>query len=207
MSDSTDKSNIKRRPTVAVVGNSKVERGSAKDALSESIGKALVDNGYRVMTGGLGGVMAAACRGAKLSTSYTPGDTIGILPGHAADDANEFIDIAIPTGLDHVRNSVVAHADAVIAIGGGAGTMSEICLAWVHKRLIISMRIDGWSHRMADQPVDSRIRYPEIPDDRVYGASDAEEAVDLIKRLLPAYQKQHRLIPATIKKYTYRSEI
>jgi uncharacterized protein (TIGR00725 family) len=60
--------------------------------------------------------------------------------GRLVGDANPFVDIAIASGLDHVRNSVVAHADAVIAIGGGAGTMSEICFAWIYKRLVIG----GW---------------------------------------------------------------
>lgn len=186
---------MNRRPTVAVVGDSKVTKGSTKNLLAESVGKELVDNGFRVMTGGLGGVMEAACRGAKLSGKYIPGDTIGILPGHSSHDGNDYIDIAIPTGLDHVRNSVVAHADAIIAIGGGAGTMSEICLAWVYKRLIVSLRMDGWSLKIADERLDERIRYPELEDDRVFGADDAKEAVTLINELLPCYQNQHSSIP------------
>ncbi|MDR2980808.1 MAG: hypothetical protein LBV12_01020 [Puniceicoccales bacterium] len=182
------------RPLIAVIGDAKVEKGSRKDLLAEAVGRELINCGYRVLTGGMGGVMESTCRGAKLSNKYQPGDTVGILPGHDASEANQFVDISIPTGLDNVRNSVVAHANAIIAIGGGAGTMSEICLAWIYKRLIIGLRIEGWSLRMADTPVDNRIRYRDINDDRVYGANSAEEAVFWLKELLPLYQRQHRAI-------------
>lgn len=181
-----------RRKVVAVVGDASIPSGSPKDVLAEEIGRALVDAGYRVMTGGLGGVMESACRGAKSSARYAQGDTIGILPGHDPAEANPYIDIAIPSGLNHVRNSVVAHADAMIAIGGGAGTMSEICLAWAYKRLIIAMRVDGWSGRVAGQRIDDRIRYPGEPDDQVFGADSAEQALALLASRLPGYVAQHR---------------
>jgi len=180
-----------RRKVVAVVGDAVVSAGSAKDVLAEEIGRALVDAGYRVMTGGLGGVMESACRGAKSSSRYAEGDTIGVLPGHDPAEANLHVDIVIPSGLDHVRNSVVAHADAMIAIGGGAGTMSEICLAWIYKRLIIAMRVDGWSGRVAGQRIDDRIRYADEPDDQVFGADSAAQAMAVLASRLPRYGAQH----------------
>lgn len=180
-----------RRPLIAVIGDAKLQPGSPKDVLAEDVGRALVDAGYRVLTGGLGGVMEAACRGARHSASYQPGDTVGVLPGHDPNDANGFVDIAIPTGLDHVRNSVVAHADAVIAIGGGAGTMSEVCLAWIYKRLIVGMRVEGWSGRVADQQIDQRVRTSD-GSDCVFGANSATEAVHIINLRLQHYGKTHR---------------
>ncbi|MBN8643682.1 MAG: LOG family protein [Planctomycetes bacterium] len=180
-----------RRKVIAVVGDAVVSAGSPKDVLAEEIGRALVDAGYRVMTGGLGGVMESACRGAKSSSRYAQGDTIGVLPGHDPAEANAHVDIVIPSGLDHVRNSVVAHADAMIAIGGGAGTMSEICLAWIYKRLIIAMRVDGWSGRVAGQRIDDRIRYSDEPDDQVFGADSAEQAIAFLASRLPRYGAQH----------------
>jgi uncharacterized protein (TIGR00725 family) len=176
---------------VAVVGDAVVSAGSAKDVLAEEIGRALVDAGFRVMTGGLGGVMESACRGARSSDRYAPGDTIGVLPGHDPTEANPHVDIVIPSGLDHVRNSVVAHADAMIAIGGGAGTMSEICLAWIYKRLIIAARVEGWSGRVADQRIDERIRYADLPEDRIYGAGSASEIIGLLSEWLCRYTAQH----------------
>lgn len=181
-----------RRPLVAVIGDAVVAPGSEKDRISEAIGRLLVDAGYRVLTGGLGGVMEAALRGARSSERYSEGDTVAVLPGHDPNEANPFADIVIASGLDHVRNSVVAHADAVIAVGGGAGTMSEICMAWIYRRLIVALQLDGWSGRIADQLVDGRSRYPELSDDRVYGARDAEEAVRLIRDLIGQYNGQHR---------------
>lgn len=180
-----------RRRMVAVVGDAVITAGSPKDLLAEDIGRSLVDAGFRVMTGGLGGVMESACRGAKSSDRFAPGDTIGVLPGHDPTEANPHVDIVIPTGLDHVRNSVVAHADALVAIGGGAGTMSEICLAWIYKRLIIAVRVEGWSGRVADQRIDERVRYPEVPDDRAFGANTAAEVVHILNERMADFNRSH----------------
>ena len=79
-----------------------------------------------LVCGGLGGVMEAACRGAKGGG----GTTVGILPGADRGEANEFVDVAIPTGLGEARNALVVRAaEALIAVGGGYGTLSEIALA------------------------------------------------------------------------------
>ncbi len=180
-----------RRHLIAVVGDAFLDTGSRKDRLAEDIGRSLIDNGYRVLTGGLGGVMEAACRGARSSSKYQLGDTVGIVPGHDPAQANQFVDIAIASGLDHVRNTVVAHADAVVAIGGGAGTLSEMCFAWIYKRLIIGLRIEGWSGRLADQRVDERTRYPQIADDRVIGAATAEDVIEILRSRMHEYTGQH----------------
>jgi uncharacterized protein (TIGR00725 family) len=184
----------KRRPLVAVIGDARVEPGETKDRLAEEVGRLLVDAGFRVLTGGLGGVMEAACRGARSSSRYQSGDTVAVLPGHDPGEANEFVDVAIASGLDHVRNSIVAHADAVVAIGGGAGTMSEICLAWIYKRLIVALRVAGWSGKIADQRVDERMRYPNEPDDRVFGAASAVDAVRTVVERVGRFTGQHGTI-------------
>lgn len=181
-----------RRPLIAVIGDAKLEPGSLKDKLAEDIGRALVDAGYRVLTGGLGGVMEAASRGARSSSKYRSGDTVGVVPGHDPGEANAFVDVVLASGLDHVRNSVVAHADAVIAVGGGAGTMSEICFAWIYKRMIIGMRVEGWSGRMADQRVDERTRYPNETDDRVFGADSVDDVVRILADRLDRFADRHR---------------
>jgi uncharacterized protein (TIGR00725 family) len=93
---------------------------------AESVGRGLAARGAVVVCGGLGGAMEAACRGAK----EAGGTTVGLLPGRDRDDANPYVDIAVATGLGEARNALVVRtADALIAIGGGYGTLSEIALA------------------------------------------------------------------------------
>jgi uncharacterized protein (TIGR00725 family) len=139
-----------RRHAIAVIGDGDTAPGALGCRLAEETGQRLVDAGFRVVTGGLGGVMEAACRGARSSPSHVPDSIVGILPGHDASDANPYVDVAVPTGLGHTRNLLVAHADAVVAVGGGAGTLSEMAMAWVFGRLIVAFRIDGWSGKLAD---------------------------------------------------------
>jgi hypothetical protein len=177
---------------VAVIGDARLEAGDPREALAERVGQLVVDEGWRLLTGGLGGAMEAACRGARRSAAHRPGDIIGLLPGTDPDEANSFVDVAIATGLDHGRNIIVAQADAVIAIGGGAGTMAELAFAWMMKRLIVALRVPGWSGKVADTRLDERVRYPEIPEDRVFGANTADEAVATLRKRLECYRARHR---------------
>jgi uncharacterized protein (TIGR00725 family) len=184
-----------KKAHIGVIGDGGVRRGTKSFRLAKDLGRALVDSGFRVVSGGLGGVMLAACEGAHASRHYHVGDTIGILPGSDPSVANPFVDIAIPTGLEHVRNSIVAHSDAIIAIGGGAGTLSEICFAWIYKRLIIAVGEEGWAGKLAGKPLDHRVRFGgRIRGDRIHAARSAEEALKLIYRLLPQYSQYGRKI-------------
>lgn len=192
MEDTTDLSQVKRKLLIAVIGDASIPPDHKKYVLAMECGNLLIEHGYRVVTGGLGGVMEAASRGARISPSYVDGDTIAILPGLDPGNANEFSDIVVPTGMDVARNMIVANSDAVIAIGGGAGTLSEMAMAWQLKRLIIALRVDGWSGRLADTRVDSRLRYKDIDNDQVYGVDTAEEAVRSLTKLLPRYHRRHR---------------
>src|SRR4029453_9047500 len=112
------------QPHVAVVGGGAAEPRIA--ALAEGVGRLLGRSGAVVVCGGLGGVMEAACRGAKSAGGMTG----GILPGLHRRDAHTWVDVAIPTGLGEARNALVVRAaDVLIAIGGEYGTLSEIALA------------------------------------------------------------------------------
>jgi uncharacterized protein (TIGR00725 family) len=111
-------------PYIAVIGAS--EPTPEQEQAAEDVGRGLGGAGCVVITGGRGGVMAAASRGAHEAGATV----IGLLPGSDRREANEWVQIALPTGLGDVRNAlVVRSADAVIAVGGAYGTLSEIALA------------------------------------------------------------------------------
>jgi hypothetical protein len=109
---------------IAVIGDSSCSTEEAK--LAETVGELLAQRGATLVCGGLGGVMEAVCRGAKLKG----GSTVGVLPGEDSSMANPYVDIPIVTGVGYARNiAVVKSAQAVIAIGGNYGTLSEIAYA------------------------------------------------------------------------------
>jgi uncharacterized protein (TIGR00725 family) len=153
---------------IAVIGDSSCSPEKAK--LAETVGELLAQQGATVMCGGLGGVMEAVCRGAKSKR----GLTVGILPGQDSGTANPWVDIPVVTGIGEARNVlVVKSAQAVIAIGGGYGTLSEI--AYALKNGIPVIGLDTWSLSRNGQDDDSIIR--------VHSASGAvEKAISLTKR-------------------------
>ena len=110
---------------------------------AEAVGRCLAEGGAVVVCGGRGGVMEGACRGARSAG----GTTVGILPGASREEANEFVEVAIATGLGEARNAVVARAvDALVAVGGAYGTLSEIALALQAGKPVVgvgSWKIDG----------------------------------------------------------------
>src|SRR5215218_6712244 len=114
---------------VSVIGS-----GAEHESRAEEVGRLLAEHGCTVVCGGRGEVMAAAARGAKSAG----GTTIGILPGTSRADANDWIDHVIVTGLGHARNAVVAASgDAVIAVGGAYGTLTEIGFARIFGRPVV----------------------------------------------------------------------
>ena len=119
------------------------EAGPEVVAAAEAVGRELAARGAVVVCGGLGGAMEAACRGAK----EAGGTTVGLLPGLDRSDANPYVDVAVLTGLGEARNALVVRtADALVAVGGGYGTLSEIGLALRTGKRVVGLRtweIDG----------------------------------------------------------------
>ena len=145
---------------VAVIGSSSCSEEEAK--LAEAVGEGLARRGASVICGGLGGVMEGVCRGARSQG----GLTVGILPGEDPGMANPWVDIPIATGIGYGRNmAVVKSAQAVIAIGGNYGTLSEI--AYALKSGIPVIGLNTWTLSRNGKEDDSIIR-----------VSNAAEAVD-----------------------------
>jgi hypothetical protein len=119
---------------VSVIGGV-ADRGKILE-LAERLGEAVGQRGWVLVTGGLAGAMEAACRGARRAG----GLTVGIVPGTNPKEANPHVDIVLLTGLGHARNAlVVLNADAVVAIGGSWGTLSEMALAKVYGKPVIGL--------------------------------------------------------------------
>jgi len=143
---------------VSVIGS-----GVEHEERAEEVGRLLAERGCTVVTGGLGEVMAAACRGAKAAG----GTTIGILPTERPEDANPWVDHVVVTGVGHARNlAVVASGAAVIAVGGSWGTLAEIAFARRLGRPVVVVE-PGW----------------EVVGDGIERAATPAEAVDLALRL------------------------
>jgi uncharacterized protein (TIGR00725 family) len=109
---------------IGVVGGNEAPP-SVRDT-AQDVGRLIAERGHILVCGARGGVMEAACRGAK----EAGGLTVGILPGLDRSDANEFLDVSLPTGLGEMRDGLVARAaQAVVAVGGAWGTLAEIAFA------------------------------------------------------------------------------
>ncbi len=122
------------RKRVGIIGGNFPDEKSLRDA--ERMGELIAQNGYTLVNGGMAGIMEASARGAKSAN----GLVIAILPGKSAEEANPFVDIAIPTGLGYMRNAmVILNSDIVVAIDGSYGTLSEIAYANIYKRTIFGL--------------------------------------------------------------------
>jgi uncharacterized protein (TIGR00725 family) len=149
----------RRRPYISVIGAGVCDDETYE--LARRVGRGVAALGAVLVCGGRGGVMEAAARGARESG----GTTLGILPGHDRADGNPYLDLTVTTGLGHGRNLLVASSgDAVIAVGGEYGTLSEIGLALVLGRPVVVLR--SW-----------RLARSAGPEEKIVYAEDAEEAV------------------------------
>lgn len=148
---------MSRRPVMAVIGQ-RSPVSPAVEAMARDLGRRAVEAGFRIATGGRDGVMEAVARGAHDARTRREGDVIAVIPGYARAQAHAHADIVIPTGLSLARNVVlVAMADVVVAVAGGAGTLGEIALAWQLERPVIALaQSGGWAERLAGRPVDER---------------------------------------------------
>ena len=153
--------NVTQTKRISVIGAGRCDEAMAQEA--QAVGRDLARRGVTLVCGGLGGVMKAACRGAR----QAGGHTIGILPGTDPCDANPYVEVAIPTGFGEARNLIVVRTgQAVIAIAGEYGTLSEIAHALKMGRPVIGL--NTW-----------RLLKGGEEDYGIVPAATAEEAVEL----------------------------
>ncbi|BER93057.1 TIGR00725 family protein [Atrimonas thermophila] len=127
---------MENKPIIGVIGTASSHDTSIVE-LAFEVGCEIARRGAVLLCGGLGGVMEAACRGAK----EEGGITIGILPGSSVNEANPFVDYRIATGLGEARNLIIVlSSSALVACGGGAGTLSEIAFALKHGKPLAGLR-------------------------------------------------------------------
>ncbi len=172
-----------RRRIIAVIGPAQSGCTSEILLFAEKLGVLLIDAGFRIVTGGYDGIMKAVFIGAKKSLKYREGDTVGIIMSLNPGDANEYADIVITTGIRNARNQIVTStADAVVAIAGGAGTLSEVAFAWKFNKPIIAVTgLGGWSEKIAGKFIDNQQDKPVI------SASTVE---DVIKNLITLFREK-----------------
>jgi len=163
------------RKVISIIGDSSTDN-EEELKFAEKLGEMLAKRGYVILTGGRGGIMEAVCRGAKKAG----GITVAVLPSTSKDEANPFVDIAIPTGLGWARNQIVVlGGDVIIAIGGKSGTLSELAYAWMYdKRIIAVVGFGGWSEKLAEKSIDDR------REDKILAAKTVDEVVRLVDMII-----------------------
>ncbi len=144
---------VKKRQ-ILVIGNNDNGCTPEVEKIAYEVGSEVAKSNSVLITGGLGGVMRAACHGAQ----DAGGITVGIIPQDDSTLANEFCDIIIPSGMGLMRDFLNAlSADGIIVVGGGSGTLSEICAGYMYNKPIVSLKNSGGiATKYADQYLDHR---------------------------------------------------
>ncbi|MFM8659021.1 MAG: TIGR00725 family protein [Candidatus Nitrosotenuis sp.] len=167
-----------KKRQILVIGNNENGTTPELEETAYAVGAEVAKSGSVLITGGLGGVMKAASHGAHDSG----GLVVGIIPQDNSSYANEYCDIVIPSGLGLARDFLNAlAADGVIIVGGGSGTLSETCAAYMHKKPIAAIRNSGGiASKYADQYLDHRQNV------KIVGVETPKEAVEYIQSQITA---------------------
>jgi uncharacterized protein (TIGR00725 family) len=165
----------KFKAIISIIGASEIS--SEVELKAIELGRLLAKNDYAISCGGLTGVMEAVCKGAK----QEGGLTIGITPFEQKGTANKYVDIEIPVPFSQARNIIVVlSGDACVAVSGKAGTLSEICFAWIYNKPLLALTdVGGWSSKIAGQQIDDRRK------DRVIGIDNPQGIIDKLNEIFP----------------------
>ena len=167
-----------KKRQILVIGHNTNGCTLEHEKIAYDVGMEVAKSNSVLITGGLGGVMTAAAHGAKDGD----GLTVGIIPQADASEANDFCDIVIPTGMGLTRDFLNAlTADGVIIVGGGSGTLSEMCAAYIHKKPMVAIRNTGGA---ADKFIDGYVDHRKNV--KIIGVDTAKDAVKKILELLTA---------------------
>jgi uncharacterized protein (TIGR00725 family) len=161
-----------RKLQIAVIGYNSDKSNFLTDKVAYEVGREIAKANAALICGGLGGVMESACKGAK----EHGGLTVGIIPQEDFTYANNFCDIVIASGIGYARDFIVAtSADGIIVVGGGVGTLLELCVGYMLKKTIVTIpNTGGTAEIYGGKYLDERKRI------LISTASDAESAVQLI---------------------------
>lgn len=167
-----------KRIQILIIGHNTNGCTEEHSRIAYETGSEVAKAGHVLITGGLGGVMEAASHGAHDSN----GLSVGIIPQGDASMANGYCDIVIPTGMGLTRDFLNAlSADGIIIIGGGSGTLSEICAAYMHKKPMVAIRnLGGVTAQFIDKYVDHRENI------KIIGVDTPKQAVEKILELITA---------------------
>jgi len=159
---------------VTIIGSNSAICSSSLYGLSIELGRVFSEKGWVLFNGGSGGVMEAVSKGAQEVVPRTS-IVVGILPFQDKNEGNKYLDIVIPSGLGYARNYLlIGAAEFVVALGGGAGTLSEISHAWQLRKPIFCYRHEGWSGKLADTYLD------DCSSSKIQGFSSINELLKLI---------------------------
>lgn len=165
-----------KKPQILVIGFSSTHCSEIAYETAYRVGEEIAEHGATLVTGGLGGVMEAASKGAKSKG----GVVVGIVPQDSGISANPYNDVIVSTGIGVARDFITAYSsDAVIVVGGGVGTLIEACAAYLKAKPIIAViGSGGVADKIADTYLDDRGLV------KVVGMKDPKKAVEKVLKLI-----------------------
>jgi uncharacterized protein (TIGR00725 family) len=152
---------MSRRLNLSVLGS--YAANEVEHKLASELGLGIADMGLNIISGGQEGVMYSLCKAVHEHrvNGYDSAYIVGILPFGNFAEANRYLDLAIPAGAPHLQNAMIPlAADIVVSVGGAAGTLSELAMAWQFKKPIALLGTEGWSGKLAGQKLDTRREDP-----------------------------------------------
>ncbi|MHA2092667.1 MAG: TIGR00725 family protein [Candidatus Kariarchaeaceae archaeon] len=155
---------------IGIIGSNESIATSEQRSFAFDVGKGLIDHGYCIINGGMGGIMSESAKGGRTSDRFEPHKVVAILPCDV-DSGNPYSGVSIKTDLKSGRNRIIVlNSDALIAIGGGAGTLNEIAIAWEFGKPIAAYSVGkGWAGKLAGSKIDDR------RDDRIHPVSSLDD--------------------------------